>query len=132
MIFYNQNFTLLNKGFISHDNKCAYLLSYSKFCRENNYSLNVDSLNNNQILIKKKKSCPFKHSSRLNVELPQLTVFLLIYAYHAIMFNNIIKFMIQIKQNMIIGKDLSNFFMKTQKSIFIQINPKILNLPLIK
>ena len=51
MIFYNSNFNLLNKGFISHDNKCSKLLSYSKFFKENNYSLNVDGLKNNQILV---------------------------------------------------------------------------------
>ena len=55
MIFYNSNFNLLNKGFISHDYKCAKLLSYSKFFKDNNYSLNVDGLKNNQILIQRKR-----------------------------------------------------------------------------
>ena len=56
MIFYNSNFTLFNKGFISHDSKCANLLSYSKFFEDNKFSLNVDSLNNtNQILIQRKR-----------------------------------------------------------------------------
>ena len=55
MIFYNSNFTLFNKGFISHDNKCAKLLSYSKFFKENNYSLNVDNLKNSQILVQRKR-----------------------------------------------------------------------------
>ena len=55
-IFYNSNFTLFNKGFISHDSKCANLLSYSKFFEDNKFSLNVDSLNNtNLILIKRKR-----------------------------------------------------------------------------
>ena len=56
MIFFNSNFSLTNKGFISHDNKCANLLSYSKFFKDNKYSLNVDSLNNNKILVRKKRS----------------------------------------------------------------------------
>ena len=56
MIFYNSNFTLFNKGFISHDSKCANLLSYSKFFEDNKFSLNIDSLNNtNQILIQRKR-----------------------------------------------------------------------------
>ena len=56
MIFFNSNFSLTNKGFISHDNKCANLLSYSNFFKDNHYALNVDSLNNNKILVRKKRS----------------------------------------------------------------------------
>ena len=56
LIFLNSNFSLVNKGFISHDNKCANLLSYSNFFKENQYSLNVDSLNNNKILVRQKRS----------------------------------------------------------------------------
>ena len=55
LIFFNSNFTLLNKGFISHDNKCANLLTYSNFFKENQYSLSVDSFNNNKILVQKKR-----------------------------------------------------------------------------
>ena len=55
MIFFNSNFTQLNTGFISHDNKCATLLSYSKFFRDNKYSLTINNINNNKILIKKRR-----------------------------------------------------------------------------
>ena len=55
MLFFNSNFTLVNKGFISHDNNCANLLSYSNFFKENKFSLMVDNINNDKILITKKR-----------------------------------------------------------------------------
>ena len=55
MIFFNNKFTKLNTGFISHDNKCSSLLLYSQFFKENNYSLTIEKINNNQILIKKRR-----------------------------------------------------------------------------
>ena len=54
LIFFNSNFSLTNKGFISHDNKCANLLSYSEFFEENKYSMVVENLNN-KILVQKKR-----------------------------------------------------------------------------
>ena len=59
MIFFNTNFTKLNTGFISHDNKCPSLLLYSQFFKENNYSLTIDKTNNNQILIKKRRKLAY-------------------------------------------------------------------------
>ena len=55
IIFFNSNFTLQNKGFISHDNKCSKLLSYSEFFKDNKYSLSIERINNNKILIQKKR-----------------------------------------------------------------------------
>ena len=54
-IFFNSNFTLENKGFISHDNKCSKLLSYSEFFNENKYSMSIERINNNKILIQKRR-----------------------------------------------------------------------------
>ena len=55
LIFFNKNFTKFNSGFISHDNACASLLSYSKFFKDKNYSLTIESINMNKILIRKKR-----------------------------------------------------------------------------
>ena len=55
LIFFNSNFTLENKGFISHDNKCSKLLSYSEFFKDNKYSLSIERINNNKILIQKRR-----------------------------------------------------------------------------
>ena len=55
LIFFNSNFSLTNKGFISHDNKCANLLSYSDFFEENKYSMVVENLNNKILVLKKRK-----------------------------------------------------------------------------
>ena len=55
IIFFNSNFTLENKGFISHDNKCSKLLSYSEFFKENKYSMSIERINNNKILIQKRR-----------------------------------------------------------------------------
>ena len=55
LIFLNNKFTSTNKGFISHDNKCAHLLSYSNFFRNNKFSMNVANVNNNKILVQKKR-----------------------------------------------------------------------------
>ena len=54
-IFFNSNFTLKNQGFISHDNKCSKLLSYSEFFKENKYSMSIERINNNKILIQKRR-----------------------------------------------------------------------------
>ena len=56
IIFFNSNFTLQNKGFISHDNHCSKLLSYSEFFKDNKYSLSIERINNNKILIQKKEN----------------------------------------------------------------------------
>ena len=55
LIFFNSNFTLINKGFISFDNKCVNLLSYSKFFKDNDYALTVDNIHNDKILLKRKR-----------------------------------------------------------------------------
>ena len=55
MIFFNTNFTKFNTGFISHDNKCSLLLSYSKFFIKNNFSLIINKTTNNKILITKRR-----------------------------------------------------------------------------
>lgn len=55
IIFFNSNFTSENKGFISHDNKCSKLLSYSEFFKENKYSMSIERINKNKILIQKRR-----------------------------------------------------------------------------
>ena len=55
LIFFNTNFTEFNTGFISHDNKCSILLSYSKFFIDNNFALTINKTTNNKILITKKR-----------------------------------------------------------------------------
>ena len=55
LIFFNSNFTKFNTEFISHDNKCASLLYYSKFFLENNFSLTIEQTPNNKILITKRR-----------------------------------------------------------------------------
>ena len=55
MIFFNTNFTKSNTGFISHDNKCSTLLSFSKFFIDNNFPLTINKTTNNKILITKKR-----------------------------------------------------------------------------
>ena len=47
---------MTNKGFISHDNKCANLLSYFNFIEENKYGVIVENINNNILIQKKRKS----------------------------------------------------------------------------
>ena len=55
LIFFNSNFSETNSGFISHDNNCASLLSYSQFFKKSNYSLTLDNINNNKIFIRKRR-----------------------------------------------------------------------------
>ena len=55
LIFFNSNFTKSNSGFISHDNNCISLLSYSQFFKNKNISLTLENINNNKILIQKKR-----------------------------------------------------------------------------
>ena len=69
LIFLNSNFTLVNKGFISHDNSCANLLSYSNFFKENQFSLTVDNINNDKILVQKKRK--LQTSSNNIITVPQ-------------------------------------------------------------
>ena len=63
LIFFNKNFTKFNSGFISHDNTCASLLSYSKFFKYNNYTLILDDTNTNKILIKKRRKLSLSSGS---------------------------------------------------------------------
>ena len=58
LIFFNSKFTLTNKGFISHDNKCANLLPYFNFFEENKYGVVVENINNNILIQKKRKLEP--------------------------------------------------------------------------
>ena len=55
LIFLNSDFSKSNSGFISHDEKCALLLKFSKFFKINNYSLTLDNIFNNKILIQKRR-----------------------------------------------------------------------------
>ena len=55
LIFFNSNFSESNSGFISHDNNCVSLLSYSQFFKKSNYSLTLDNMNNNKIFIQKRR-----------------------------------------------------------------------------
>ena len=67
LIFLNENFSLENKGFISHDNKCANLLSYYNFFRDNKYSMSVETLNN-KVLVKKKRNL---QTSSVDIQVPE-------------------------------------------------------------
>ena len=58
LIFFNSKFSLTNKGFISHDNKCANLLPYFNFFEENKYGVVVENINNNILIQKKRKLQP--------------------------------------------------------------------------
>ena len=55
LLFFNSKFALTNKGFISHDNKCANLLPYFNFFEENKYGVVVENINNNILIQKKRK-----------------------------------------------------------------------------
>ena len=67
LIFLNENFALENKGFISHDNKCANLLSYYNFFRDNKYSMSVETMNN-KVLVKKKRNL---QTSSVDIQVPE-------------------------------------------------------------
>ena len=55
LIFFNSDFNQSNSGFISHDKNCALLLKFSKYFKNNNYSLILDNTLNNKILIQKRR-----------------------------------------------------------------------------
>ena len=83
LLFFNSKFALTNKGFISHDNKCANLLPYFNFFEENKYGVVVENINNNILIQKKRKleSCKHLHPQLLrNVKHLVRIVLFIIYA----------------------------------------------------
>ena len=67
LIFLNENFSSENKGFISHDNKCASLLSYYNFFKENKYAIYIETINN-KILVKKRRNL---QASGATIQIPE-------------------------------------------------------------